>query len=201
MNRRDEKHSGEEKVASDSGAPADPPGDPGVPAAAQVDEIAKLQAEKAELADTLVRRQADFENFRKRLERERHEEGRRAQSRLIDELLPVLDGLDRALSAHDDPAYEEYRKGLELIYKQLWDTLARHGLERIEAQGKPFDPHVHQAIDRLETRDHPDGTVIEVLQQGYRFHDRVLRPSAVRVAVHPADDDSGGHLHSAKRAN
>jgi molecular chaperone GrpE len=176
--------------ASAPGA-ADPPSD----------ELAKLQAEKAELAATLVRRQADFENYRKRIDRERAEEGRRAQSRLIEEMLPVLDGFERALSAHDDPAYEEYRKGLELIYKQLWDTLARHGLERIDAAGKPFDPHVHQAIDRVETHEHPDGTVIEVLQQGYRIHDRVLRPSAVRVAVHPAEDARGGHMHSAKKAN
>jgi molecular chaperone GrpE len=170
-------------------------------AAAQAEELAKLQAEKAELADTLVRRQADFENYRKRIERERKEESRRAQSRLIEDLLPVLDGYERALSAHADPAYEEYRKGLELIYKQLWDTLARHGLERIDADGKPFDPNVHMAIDRVETHDHPDGTVIEVLQQGYRIHDRVLRPSAVRVAVHPAEDAGGGHLRSVKKAN
>jgi molecular chaperone GrpE len=170
-------------------------------ASAQSEELAKLQAEKAELADTLVRRQADFENYRKRIERERKDESRRAQSRLIEDLLPVLDGFERALSAHDDPAYEEYRKGLELIYKGLWDTLARHGLERIDAAGKPFDPHVHQAIDRVETRDHPDGTVVEVLQEGYKIHDRVLRPSAVRVAMHPEDDAPGGAARHSKKAN
>ncbi|MGB6431133.1 MAG: nucleotide exchange factor GrpE [Candidatus Acidiferrales bacterium] len=168
---------------------------------AQAEELAKLQAERDALTETLVRRQADFENYRKRIERERKDESRRAQSRLIEDLLPVLDGFERALSAHDDPAYEEYRKGLEIIYKQLWDTLARHGLERIDAAGKPFDPHIHLAIDRVETRDHPDGTVVEVLQQGYRIHDRVLRPSGVRVAVHPAEDVPGGRLHSAKKAN
>jgi molecular chaperone GrpE len=168
---------------------------------AQAEELAKLQAEKAELADTLVRRQADFENYRKRIERERKDESRRAQSRLIEDLLPVLDGFERALSAHDDPAYEEYRKGLELIYKGLWDTLARHGLERIEAAGKPFDPHVHQAIDRVETREHPDGTIVEVLQEGYKIHDRVLRPSAVRVAMHPEDDAPSGPAHHSKKAN
>lgn len=178
-------------VADDVAAAADPP----------AGELTMLRAEKDALADTLVRRQADFENYRKRIERERSEEGRRAQARLVEDLLPVLDGFERALSAHDDPAYEEYRKGLEIIYKQLWDTLARHGLERIEAAGKPFDPHVHQAIDRVETLELPDGTVAEVLQQGYRIHDRVLRPSAVRVAVHPAEDASGGRVHSAKKAN
>ena len=198
MSARDDKPipnlSDDENIAPDGVAA------PGA-ASAQAEEIAKLQAEKAELADTLVRRQADFENYRKRIERERKDESRRAQSRLIEDLLPVLDGYERALSAHADPAYEEYRKGLELIYKQLWDTLARHGLERIDAEGKPFDPNVHMAIDRVETHDHPDGTVVEVLQQGYRIHDRVLRPSAVRVAVHPAADAPGAHLHSAKKAN
>jgi molecular chaperone GrpE len=170
-------------------------------AGAQAEELAKLQSERDALAETLVRRQADFENYRKRIDRERKDESRRAQSHLIEDLLPVLDGFERALSAHDDPAYEEYRKGLEIIYKQLWDTLARHGLERIDAAGKPFDPHVHLAIDRVETHDHPDGTVIEVLQQGYRIHDRVLRPSAVRVAVHPAEGAPGGRLQSVKKAN
>ncbi|MGC1186564.1 MAG: nucleotide exchange factor GrpE [Candidatus Acidiferrales bacterium] len=198
MNGRDDKQDAnlndEEGLVSEESSSAGTSG-------AQAEDLAKLQAEKDALAETLVRRQADFENYRKRIERERAEEGRRAQSRLIEDLLPVLDGFERALSAHDDPAYEEYRKGLEIIYKQLWDTLARHGLERIEAAGKPFDPHVHQAIDRVETHEHPDGTVVDVLQQGYRIHERVLRPSAVRVAVHPAADAPGGRLHSAKKAN
>jgi molecular chaperone GrpE len=198
MSGRDEKPN--PNLSDDQSLAPESVSSPGA-AGAQAEELAKLQAEKAELADTLVRRQADFENYRKRIERERKEESRRAQSRLIEDLLPVLDGYERALSAHADPAYEEYRKGLELIYKQLWDTLARHGLERIDADGKPFDPNVHMAIDRVETHDHPDGTVIEVLQQGYRIHDRVLRPSAVRVAVHPAEDAGGGHLRSVKKAN
>lgn len=133
MNGRDDKQDAnlndEEGLVSEESSSAGTSG-------AQAEDLAKLQAEKDALAETLVRRQADFENYRKRIERERAEEGRRAQSRLIEDLLPVLDGFERALSAHDDPAYEEYRKGLEIIYKQLWDTLARHGLERIEAAGK-----------------------------------------------------------------
>jgi molecular chaperone GrpE len=149
-----------------------------------VDErIAKLEAEKEDLRKTLIHRQADFENFRKRVERERHEESRRATGVAIQHLLPVLDTFERALSAHDDPAYAEYRKGVELIYKQLWESLAKQGLERIDAQGKPFDPHVHQAIERVETDEHPDGTVIDVLEPGYIFHGRVLRPATVRVSA------------------
>src|ERR1700674_664564 len=115
-----------------------------------------LQAEKDELMQTLVRRQADFENYRKRIERERQEDRRHGTGRLIEDLLPVLDAFERAIKAHDDPAYEEYLKGLELIYRQLWDTLARHGLERIAAAGKPFDPHYHQAIERVESDEYPD---------------------------------------------
>ncbi|MGD0841654.1 MAG: nucleotide exchange factor GrpE [Candidatus Acidiferrales bacterium] len=194
MSARDAKPNDDEALPlNETPSPAD--------ASAPPEELAKLQAEKDELAQTLVRRQADFENYRKRLEREKKEEGRRGQSRVIESLLPVLDGFERALKAHDDPAYEEYRKGVELIYKQLWDTLARQGLERIDAAGKPFDPHVHLAVHRVESIDHPDGTVIEVLQEGYRLHDRVLRPSAVRVAVHPAGHDAGGHMQSTKEVN
>jgi molecular chaperone GrpE len=152
--------------------------------------VARLQAEKDELMQTMVRRQADFENYRKRVERDREEEGRRGVSRLLEDLIFVLDAFDRALKAHDNPAYEEYRKGLELIYKQLWETAARHGLERIPAADKPFDPRFHQAIDRVETTEHPDGTIVEVLQDGYTFHGRVLRPSIVRVAVAP-EGESG----------
>jgi molecular chaperone GrpE len=151
-----------------------------------VDErIAKLEAEKDDLRKTLIHRQADFENFRKRVERERHEESRRATGVAIQHLLPVLDTFERALAAHDDPAYAEYRKGVELIYKQLWESLAKQGLERIDAQGKAFDPQVHQAIERVETEEYADGTVIDVLQPGYIFHGRVLRPATVRVAAAP----------------
>ena len=134
-----------------------------------------------------MRRQADFENFRKRTERDRSEEGRRGVERMITDLIPVLDGFDRALHAHDDPAYEEYRKGITLIRKQLWEVLSRHGVQRVDAAGKIFDPHVHQAIERVETRDCPDGSVMDVFQDGYMFHGRVLRPAIVRVAVHPED--------------
>jgi molecular chaperone GrpE len=160
-------------------------------AAALAEQVARLQAEKAELMQTLVRRQADFENYRKRVERERQEDRRHGMGRLIEDLLPVLDAFERALKAHDDPAYEEYRKGLEMMYRQLWDALARHGLERIAAAGKPFDPHYHQAIERVESDDHPEGTVLEVLQDGFVFHGRVLRPSIVRVSFSEGHADSG----------
>ena len=167
------------------GAQAPEPGD-----AALAERAARLQAEKDELMQTMVRRQADFENYRKRVERERHDDRRHGIGRLIEELLPVLDGLERGLQAHDDPAYEEYRKGLELIYRQLWEILSRHGLERIAAAGKPFDPNFHQAIERVHSTDYPEGTVLEVLQDGFTFHGRVLRPSSVRVSFDHSDGKS-----------
>ncbi len=159
-------------------------------AAALADQLAAAQAEKEELRHTLVRRQADFENYRKRIERERLEESQRSIARLIEALLPVLDAFERALAAHDDPAYEDYRKGFELIYRQLWDAFERQGLNRIEAEGKTFDPHLHHAVERVESEDHEDGAVLEVLQPGYRLRDKVLRPATVRVAVHPAEPAS-----------
>jgi len=155
-------------------------------------EIERIKAEKEELRQTMIRRQADFENFKKRLERDRHEEGRRGVERLLIDLIPVLDGFDRALEAHEAPAYDEYRKGVNLIRKQLWDTLSKHGLQRIDATGKIFDPHLHQAIERVETTDVPDGSIVTVFQDGYLFHGRVLRPAIVRVAVHPAESGDAG---------
>jgi len=155
--------------------------------ASPASELQKLKAEKEELLQTMIRRQADFENFRKRTERDRHEEGRRGVERLVLDLIPVLDGFDRALQGHDDPAYEEYRKGVTLIRKQLWDAIAKHGVQRIESAGKIFDPHMHQAIERLESEEYPDGFIVAVFQDGYMFHGRVLRPAIVRVAVHPGE--------------
>jgi molecular chaperone GrpE len=146
-------------------------------------EAKKLTAELEDMRQTLVRHQADFANFRKRAEKENREAGQRATARIIEQLIPVLDSFENALAAHREPQYEGYRKGFELIYKQLVDNLARLGAERIDPQGKPFDPHLHQAVDRAETAQHPDGTVLEVYQPGYFYHGRVLRPAMVRVAV------------------
>ena len=104
---------------------------------------------------------------------------------LIEQILPVLDAFDRALNGADTGANDEYRKGFELIRRQLGDALAKQGVVRIESVGKEFNPHFHHAIDRVETSEHPDGTVVEELQPGYLFHERVLRPAMVRVASAP----------------
>jgi len=152
------------------------------PESAPEHQMQRLTAEKQDLTNTLVRLQADFDNYRKRMEKERDEARHRGVENLVEQLLPVLDGFDRALAAHDDPAYEDYRKGFELIRKQLWDLLAKQGVHRIESVGKEFDPNVHHAVEHVPTNDYPDGAVIDEFQPGYTFHHRVLRPAMVRVA-------------------
>jgi molecular chaperone GrpE len=161
---------------------------------ALVAQFAKLQAEKDDLKGTLVRRQADFENYRKRIERERREDSSRAIGIAVESLLPVLDAFERALAAApaaNEAAYEEHRKGFELIYRQLVDGLARLGLEPIAAEDQPFDPHLHQAVERIESADYPDGTVVAELQRGYKFRERLLRPAMVRVSSRPAGTGDG----------
>ena len=147
-------------------------------------EVAKLAADLQELRQTLLRRQADFDNYRKRIERERAEDSKRYTARVVEALIPIVDGFEHALAAHREAEYESYRKGFELIYKQLLDNLAKLGVERTEPLGQPFDPHSHQAMDRTETNSAEDGTILQVYQPGYVFHGRVLRPAMVRVAVH-----------------
>jgi molecular chaperone GrpE len=148
-------------------------------------EVAKLANDLNELRQTLMRRQADFDNYRKRIEKERAEDAKRHTARVIEGLIPVIDGFEHALAAHREAEYENYRKGFELIYKQLVDNFSRLGVERIDPLGKQFDPHLHQAMDRTETVQHEDGTILQVFQPGYIYHARVLRPAMVRVAVHP----------------
>ena len=148
-------------------------------------EVAKLVSDLNELRQTLMRRQADFDNYRKRIEKERADDAKRHTARVIEGLIPIIDGFEHALAAHREAEYENYRKGFELIYKQLVDNVTRLGVERIDPLGKPFDPHLHQAMDRTETMQHEDGTILQVFQPGYIFHGRVLRPAMVRVAVHP----------------
>jgi molecular chaperone GrpE len=171
------------KLVSDSGADSGgaPAGD-----AALSEQERRLLTEMEELKSTLIRRQADFENYRKRIERERQQDRHRGIEAMAEALLPVLDGFERALATRGDAGSEEHRKGFELIERQLRDILAKQGLERIDAEGKPFDPFLHHAVERVESDQHPDGTVLGVLQTGYKFHDRVLRPAMVRVAAHPA---------------
>lgn len=176
-------------INGQSGAPggaAEPGEDTKISADATADaELGKLTADLNDLRQTLMRRQADFDNYRKRIERERAEDSKRHTARVVESLIPIVDGFEQALAAHREAEYENYRKGFELIYKQLLDNVARLGVQRVDPLGQPFDPHLHQAVDRTETTEYDDGVILQVFQPGYVFHGRVLRPAMVRVAVHP----------------
>jgi molecular chaperone GrpE len=147
------------------------------------DQIIKLQAEKQEMMNTLVRRQADFENFKKRVEKEKQQDRSRGVEIVIEQMLPVLDAFDRALAGPVSAENADYRKGFEMIRGQLWNSLAKQGLERIDTAGQEFDPNVHHAIESVPNTEHGEGTVVGEMQPGYRFQGRVLRPAMVRVAA------------------
>ena len=147
-------------------------------------ELQKLRAERDTLLDRLARLQAEFENSRKRASREQQDFREYAVADAVTTLLPVLDSFDRALQANS-PDGSEFRSGIELIHKQLHDALRKLGVRPIPAQGEPFDPHLHQAIEVVETSDAKDHHVLEELQRGYKLKDRLLRPSMVKVARNP----------------
>ena len=147
-------------------------------------ELQKVRAERDMLVDRLARLQAEFENARKRTAREQQEFREYAVADAIKALLPSLDSFERALqTSRADKS--ELRGGVELIYKQLQDALQKLGLRVIPAQGEPFDPHLHEAIEMVETSDAPDHQILEELQRGYKLKDRLLRPSMVKVARNP----------------
>jgi molecular chaperone GrpE len=143
--------------------------------------VAALATERDELKELLLRRQAEFDNFRKRTERERSEYLQYAGMELVRDMLPVLDDFDRALKT--ECGSPDYARGVEMIYSRMYETLRKMGLEPIEAAGKTFDPHMHQAVERVETKDAPDGTILAEFQRGYLFKGKMLRPSMVKVAV------------------
>ncbi|MGH9787660.1 MAG: nucleotide exchange factor GrpE [Candidatus Acidiferrales bacterium] len=151
---------------------------------ALVERCEKVEQEKQAMLNQTLRRQADLDNFRKRVEREKQEFRARAEVELLTQVLPVMDAFERALAA-ESANVDDYRTGVELIYKQLADLLARAGLEPIAAAGEPFDPNFHHAVERVETTDYPDHTVLAELQRGYTFKQQLVRPALVRVAVHP----------------
>lgn len=144
-------------------------------------ELQKLRSERDTLIDRLARLQAEFENARKRAAREQQEFRDFATADAIKALLPALDSFERALRAPMNQP-NEFRSGVELIYKQLQDALTKLGVRPIPAKGEIFDPHVHEAIEMVETSEVPDHQVIEELQRGYKLKDRLLRPAMVRVA-------------------
>jgi molecular chaperone GrpE len=147
-------------------------------------EVQKLRVERDTLIDRLARLQAEFENARKRTAREQQDFREYAMADAVKALLPILDSFERALqtSAADR---SEFRSGVDLIYKQLQDALSKLGLRAIPAKGELFDPHLHEAIEMVDTTEAADHQILEELQRGYKLKDRLLRPSMVRVARNP----------------
>jgi molecular chaperone GrpE len=146
-------------------------------------DIAALTAERDQLQDRLLRSHAEFQNLRKRTERERVELFEYASMEAVRALLPVLDDFERAMKSESSD--KEYSTGIELIYNRFYETLKKLGLEPMESKDKPFDPQIHHAVDMVETDEAPDHTVLEEFQRGYNFKGRLLRPAMVKVAVQP----------------
>jgi molecular chaperone GrpE len=162
-----------------------------VPELAVVEKEAEnLKAELDHVRDIYLRKLAEFDNFRKRVEREREELRLAGVEEMVRELLPVLDNFERALqhAADDSGAFQQ---GVEMIAKQLWDTLERRGVQEVNPVGKPFDPELHEAVQRVEDGQHPPGTVAWVMLKGYTMGDRLVRPAMVGVAVEKADNSNG----------
>jgi molecular chaperone GrpE len=152
------------------------------------ERLAEVERERDEYLNDLKRVAADFENYRKRVARDQEGLVARAHERLVKELLPVLDDLERALAAAEEHEEAKLEEGVRLVHRELADALEREGLAEIETAGV-FDPHVHEAL-LSQPSDEQEGSVLEVVQKGYRLGDRVLRPARVVIAA-PREDDGG----------
>ena len=150
-------------------------------APALADGILELRKERDGLHDRLLRQAAEFDNFRKRVERERKDTAQYAAIEFVQDLLPVIDDFERALQT-TAPGAESYRQGLEIIHRALMDMLRKRGVTPIDAVGAQFDPQVHQAVSYEESPDNADGEVMEEFRRGYRLGDRLVRPAMVKVA-------------------
>ena len=170
----------------------DPSEDPPVPAS-DAERIAQLEAEAEELKERSLRTLADYENFRRRLAKERSEMRRQAEMEPLREMLPVIDNLQRALGSAG--SYEDLKQGVELIQRQMLDVVSRFGVEPIATEGERFDPAVHEAVTREEDESVTVPTVTDEMQRGYLIGDRLLRPALVRVAV-PAGEGAPGEKSS-----
>ena len=167
------------------------PLDPQDPVAATSDDTApdgdvttatELQKERDDLYDRLLRKTAEFDNFRKRVERDRKEMIDWAAADVISDLLAVVDDFDRALAAPAPPEAQSFKAGLELIQRQLAELLKKRGVSTVEALGADFDPHLHQAVAYEEVAGAREGEVVGVMAKGYKLGDRLLRPALVKVA-------------------
>ncbi|WP_422660307.1 nucleotide exchange factor GrpE [Paenibacillus sp. EC2-1] len=147
-------------------------------------ELEKLKNEVVEQQQRALRAQADFDNFRRRTVKEKEELAKYASSKLITELLPVVDNFERALAATEDtPEFESFSKGVSMIFRQLETVLGAEGLTAMNSVGQPFNPEFHQAIMQVESDEYEEGIVVEEVQKGYMLKDKVLRPAMVKVSM------------------
>ncbi|MEO8099879.1 MAG: nucleotide exchange factor GrpE [Acidobacteriota bacterium] len=150
--------------------------------------LSQCEAEKAELQDRVLRTHAEFQNFRRRVEKERLELSEYASMEAVRSLIPVLDDFERAVQAQNSG--DDYAKGMELIHQRFTAALQKLGLEPIVSQGQAFDPNMHHAVEMVETGDAPDQTILAEFQRGYNFKGRLLRAAMVKVAVQPKTAES-----------
>ncbi len=149
--------------------------------------LAQITQERDQYLNLLQRTQAELVNYRKRAQAQAESDRLYAISNLAADILHVLDNFERALEAARASGASSIAEGLDLVYKQLLGTLAKHGVEPIESVGQPFDPNMHEALTQLPDPEHPEGTVVKEFGKGYRIKDRVLRPSRVAVSVRPSE--------------
>jgi len=148
----------------------------------ETDQLTALQQERDALQDRLLRTAAEFDNYRKRIDRERRDLSEFAAADVLLELLPILDNFERALQAPAPPEADAFRKGIELIHKQMLELLRKRGARPIDALGSDFNPNLHQAVIHEASDSHREGEVMQELQRGYTLGDRLLRPAMVKVA-------------------
>jgi molecular chaperone GrpE len=172
----------------DGGAEEDHPVDLGPSVEA---EIERLEKDLDSLRDVHLRKLAEFDNFRKRTDREREEFRRIASEDLVAELLPVLDNFERALEHGPESDSTAFREGVEMIAKQLWDTLVRQGVEAIDPLGEQFSPEYHEAVHRIEDPDEEPGTIAMVMAKGYSLNGRLIRPAMVGVVAAQSGESNG----------
>ncbi len=191
----DQPESGEPeagKAAEEKGletqSPDESAGTEGPPDGAILQEMDRLKSEVDDLRELYLRKLAEFDNFRKRVDREKEEFRKLATEDLVRDLIPVLDNFTRALSHEGETDLKSFREGVELIARQFQDVLQRQGLEEIDPLGEHFNPEFHDAVQRVEDSQHEPGTVVSVLARGYTLGGRLLRPAMVAVAVEPLDD-------------
>ncbi|WP_017811855.1 nucleotide exchange factor GrpE [Paenibacillus shenyangensis] len=146
-------------------------------------ELERVQAHADDQTQRLLRAQADFDNFRRRTQKEKEELAKYASAQLITELIPVIDNFERAMATKpENPELESFSKGVDMIFRQLSDVLKNTGLTPMEAVGQPFNPEFHQAVMQVESDEYEEGIVVEELQKGYVLKDKVIRPAMVKVS-------------------